>query len=75
MTIPPDTCSDLFSNNLILIIKMLEPLIAQVLNRWKCGFDRIIIQYWNPDDRSSDICIQKFSNNYLMYRPGTLVAS
>jgi hypothetical protein len=50
MSVPPNTIGDLFSNKLILIVKMPESFIAQILNRWKCGFDRIIIKDWNPDD-------------------------
>ncbi len=75
MPVPPDTLRDLFSNNFILIVEMPEPFIAQILNGWTCGFQRIIVQYWNPNDRSSDIRIRKCLNNYLAYRPGTLVTS
>ena len=50
MSVPSNTLRDLFSNNLILIVKMPKSFIAQILNRWKGGFDRIIIKNWNPDD-------------------------
>jgi hypothetical protein len=50
MPVPPNTIGYLFPNDLILIVKMLESFIAQELNRWQCGFYRIIIKYWNPND-------------------------
>jgi hypothetical protein len=50
MTAPSNSIGDFFADNLILIIIMLESFIGQELNRWKCGFNRIIIKYWNPND-------------------------
>ena len=50
MTAPSNSIGDFFADNLILIIIMLESFIGQELNRWKCGFYRIIIKYWNPND-------------------------
>lgn len=50
MTAPSNSIGDFFADNLILIIIMQKSFIGQELNRWKCGFNRIIIKYWNPND-------------------------